>query len=75
MPKRFSSIIYAAAAQEKNDVLAAEHAIRKASEFDVTPLLHAVREEEGLPIDPMEAYLTSSYPEEIKARGKGGASW
>ncbi|MFD2700315.1 L-rhamnose isomerase [Paenibacillus shunpengii] len=64
-----------AAAQEKNDVLAAEHAIRKASEFDVTPLLHAVREEEGLPIDPMEAYLTSSYPEEIKARGKGGASW
>lgn len=64
-----------AAAQEKNDVLAAEHAIRKASEFDVTPLLHAVREEEGLPIDPMEAYLTSSYPEEIKVRGKGGASW
>ncbi|MFD1135146.1 L-rhamnose isomerase [Paenibacillus urinalis] len=64
-----------AAAQEKNDVLAAEHAIRKASEFDVTPLLHAVREEEGLPIDPMEAYLTSIYPEEIKARGKGGASW
>ncbi|MCM3128929.1 L-rhamnose isomerase [Paenibacillus provencensis] len=64
-----------AAAQEKNDVLAAEHAIRKASEFDVTPLLHAVREEEGLPIDPMEAYLKSSYPEEIKARGKGGASW
>ncbi|SFS50299.1 L-rhamnose isomerase [Paenibacillus sp. 453mf] len=64
-----------AAAQEKNDVLAAEHAIRKASEFDVTPLLHAVREEEGLPIDPMEAYLMSSYPEEIKARGKGGASW
>lgn len=64
-----------AAAQEKNDVLAAEHAIRKASEFDVTPLLHAVREEEGLPIDPMEAYLMSSYSEEIKARGKGGASW
>lgn len=64
-----------AAAQEKNDVLAAEHAIRKASEFDVTPLLHAVREEEGLPLDPMEAYLKSSYPEEIKARGKGGASW
>ncbi|MCM3782742.1 L-rhamnose isomerase [Neobacillus mesonae] len=64
-----------AAAQEKNDVLAAEHAIRKASEFDVTPLLHAVREEEGLPIDPMEAYLSSSYPADIRVRGKGGASW
>jgi L-rhamnose isomerase/sugar isomerase len=63
------------AAQERQDVLAAENAIREAFEFDVTPLLHAVREEQGLPVDPMEAYLTSGYAEKIAARGKGGASW
>lgn len=63
------------AAQESNDVLAAEDAVRKAFEFDVTPLLHAIREEQGLPLDPMKAYLDSSYGKEILARGKGGASW
>jgi len=64
-----------AAAQEAQDVLAAEDAVRRAFECDVTPLLHAVREEQGLPLDPMKAYLDSSYPQEILARGKGGASW
>lgn len=64
-----------AAAQKNNDVLAAEHAVRRAFEFDVTPLLHAVREEQGLPVDPMEAYLNSRYTVEIAGRGKGGASW
>ncbi|MFX3633340.1 MAG: L-rhamnose isomerase [Candidatus Pristimantibacillus sp.] len=64
-----------AAAQERNDVLGAEDAVRRAFEFDVTPLLHAIREEAGLPLDPMKAYLDSSYGTEILARGKGGASW
>jgi len=64
-----------AAAQEAQDVLAAEDAVRRAFECDVTPLLHAVREEQGLPLDPMKAYLESSYPQEILVRGKGGASW
>lgn len=63
------------AAQQNHDVLAAEHAVRKVFEFDVTPLLHAVREEQGLPVDPMEAYLNSRYTAEIAVRGKGGASW
>ncbi|MFS0723352.1 L-rhamnose isomerase [Paenibacillus sp. 1P07SE] len=63
------------AAQEAGDVLAAEDAVRKASEFDVTPLLQAVREEQGLPADPMAAYLASGYEESIAPRGKGGASW
>lgn len=62
-------------AQEKQDVLGAEQALREAFEQDVTPLLHAVREEIGVPVEPMEAYLNSSYPEKILARGKGGASW
>ncbi|WP_211745736.1 L-rhamnose isomerase [Paenibacillus sp. Marseille-Q4541] len=64
-----------AAAQENNDVLAAENAVRKAFEFDVTPLLHVLREEQGVPVDPMEAYLSSRYTAEIAVRGKGGASW
>ncbi|MFD1955071.1 L-rhamnose isomerase [Paenibacillus thailandensis] len=62
-------------AQERGDVLGAEDAVRRAFEFDVTPLLHAVREEQGLPADPMKAYLESSYGRDILARGKGGASW
>lgn len=62
-------------AQEKQDVLAAEAAIREAYEQDVTPLLRAVREEAGLPVDPMRAYLNSDYGQSILARGKGGASW
>jgi L-rhamnose isomerase/sugar isomerase len=63
------------AAAESNDVLGAEDAVRRAFEFDVTPLLHAIREEQGLPLDPMKAYLNSSYGKDILARGKGGASW
>jgi L-rhamnose isomerase / sugar isomerase len=62
-------------AQQRNDALAAENAVRLAFEFDVTPLLHMIREEIGLPIDPMKAYLDSTYPKDILARGKGGASW
>lgn len=62
-------------AQEAQDVLAAENAVREAFEFDVKPLLEAVREEMGVPVDPMQAYLKSGYAEKIKARGKGGMSW
>lgn len=62
-------------AQEKQDVLKAEQTLREAFEQDVTPLLHAVREEMGVPIDPVKAYLNSPYPEKILSRGKGGASW
>lgn len=64
-----------AEAANRNDVLAAEHAVRRPFEFDVTPLLMAVREEQGLPADPMQAYLDSSYGKDILVRGKGGASW
>ncbi|MHA7962586.1 L-rhamnose isomerase [Paenibacillus sp. CAU 1782] len=62
-------------AASRNDVLGAEHAVRSAFEFDVAPLLHAVREEQGLPLDPMKTYLAGSYGDSILARGKGGASW
>lgn len=49
--------------QEKQDVMAAEDAVRKAFEFDVTPLLAVVREELGVPADPMKAFLESGYTE------------
>lgn len=62
-------------AQEKQDVMAAENAVREAFECDVNPLLQVVREEMGVPADPMGAYLKSGYEEKIRARGKGGASW
>lgn len=62
-------------AQEEQDVLGAENAIREAFEFDVTPLLKAVREEMGVSADPMKAYLDSGYANRILVRGKGGASW
>ncbi|NOU97141.1 L-rhamnose isomerase [Paenibacillus sp. LMG 31456] len=62
-------------AQERQDVLAAENAVRSAYEIDVTPLLVSLREEQGVPADPMKAYLQSGYGESILARGKGGASW
>lgn len=62
-------------AAQRNDVLGAEDAVRRAFEFDVTPLLHSIREEQGLPLDPMRAYLNSSYGKDILVRGKGGASW
>lgn len=64
-----------AAAQAKNDVLGAEDAVRRAYELDVTPLLVALREEQGLPADPMQAYLASDYAARIAVRGVGGSSW
>ena len=62
-------------AQTRQDVLGAEAAVREAFEQDATPLLRRVREEMGVPADPMKAFLASGYTEKIAARGEGGASW
>ncbi|NLO81465.1 MAG: L-rhamnose isomerase [Clostridiales bacterium] len=62
-------------AQKRNDVMAAEAAVREAFECDVTPLLEVVREEMGLAPDPMKAYLESGYGEKILERGIGGQGW
>lgn len=48
-------------AQEENDVMTAENAVREAFEIDVRPVLETVREEIGLSIDPMKAYIESGY--------------
>ena len=50
-----------AKAQDDNDVMTAENAVREAFEIDVRPVLETVREEMGLSIDPMKAYLESGY--------------
>ncbi|MFC5402059.1 L-rhamnose isomerase [Cohnella soli] len=57
------------AAQSEQDVLGAEDAVRKAFEFDVSPLLESIREEMGLPLDPMRAYKEGSYAERVGRRG------
>jgi L-rhamnose isomerase / sugar isomerase len=62
-------------AQARQDVLGAEAAVREAFEQDATPLLRRVREEMGVPADPMRAFLASGYTEKVAARGEGGASW
>ena len=62
-------------AQMKDDVMAAEAAVREAFECDVKPLLESVREEMGVPLDPMKAYLDSGYGEKILERGIGGQGW
>jgi len=56
------------AAQERQDVLGAEEAVRKAFEFDVGPLLRVVREEQGLPVDPIAAFREGAYNGKIKKR-------
>jgi len=56
-----------AAAQQAGDVLGAHHIITEAYRTDVRPLLAVVREEMGVPRDPLAAYLSSGYPEKIAA--------
>lgn len=63
------------AAQNAQDVLRAEAAVREAFEQDVTPLLSVVREEMHVPQDPIKAFYESGYLEGIQERGVGGASW
>ena len=56
-----------AAAQQAGDVLAAHHMLTEVYRTDVRPLLAKVREEMGVPIDPISAYLSSGYEEKITA--------
>jgi L-rhamnose isomerase/sugar isomerase len=51
-------------------VLMAERALQEAFATDVEPLLAAVREEMGVPADPLAGYRASGYQEKIeKCRG------
>jgi len=56
-----------AEAQQVGDVLAAHHILTEAYRTDVRPLLAKARQEMGVPVDPIEAYLSSGYEEKIAA--------
>jgi L-rhamnose isomerase/sugar isomerase len=55
-----------AAAQQAGEVLAAHHLITEAYRTDVRPLLAQVRQEMGIPTDPIAAYRASGYEEKIR---------
>ncbi|HEY53683.1 MAG TPA: L-rhamnose isomerase [Caldilineae bacterium] len=64
-----------AAAQEEGQVLRAHNILTNAFRTDVRPLLAQVREELGVPADPMSAYWASGYEEKIRSeRGLADAS-
>jgi len=50
-----------AAAQKKEDTVAAEEVVGSAYEADVGGILRAVRKELGVPADPLEAFRASGY--------------
>ncbi len=57
--------------QRKGDVLGAHEVVRKAFLTDVRPILEDMREEDGLPLDPIQAYRESGYADRIaKERGR-----
>ena len=66
-----------AAAQQSNDVLAANAALMDAFYTDVRPQLASWREARGLAPDPMAAYLASGYQQRIAEERVGGtqAGW
>lgn len=64
-------------AQEDGDVLRANEIFMDAFYTDVRADLAAWRETQGLPANPMQAYLASGYQEQIEAERVGGtqAGW
>src|SRR3954470_15561515 len=66
-----------AKAQADGDVLGANGILMDAFYTDVRPLLAEWRTSCGLPADPMEAYLSSGYQEQIESDRAGGtqAGW
>jgi L-rhamnose isomerase / sugar isomerase len=64
-------------AQLAGDVLAANAVLMDAYDTDVRPLLAELRAGDGLPPDPVRAYLASGYQEKISSERVGGspAGW
>jgi L-rhamnose isomerase/sugar isomerase len=64
-----------AAAQAEGEVLEAHRILTEAYRTDVRPLLAQVREEKGVPTDPIGAYRASGYEKKIRAeRGLAATS-
>jgi L-rhamnose isomerase/sugar isomerase len=62
-----------AQAQADNDVLGANSILMDAFWTDVRPALAALREEQGLPADPFNAFRSSDYEATIAAERVGGS--
>jgi L-rhamnose isomerase/sugar isomerase len=56
-----------AAAQAEGEVIEAHRMLTEAYRTDVRPLLAQVREEAGVPVDPIAAYRASGYEEMIRS--------
>jgi len=54
-----------AEAQQTGDIVAAEEVLQAAFQTDVRPLLAMVRQEMGIPADPLRAFRASGYQEQI----------
>jgi L-rhamnose isomerase/sugar isomerase len=62
-------------AQANGDVMGAHEILNNAYKTDVRPLLQQVRQEMGVPENPLAAYRASGYEEKIaRARGKADAA-
>jgi L-rhamnose isomerase / sugar isomerase len=62
-----------AAAQREGDVLGAHRILMQAFEADVAPLMRELRSEQGLALDPVEAFRSGGYAEQLaKERGTSG---
>ena len=63
--------------QREGDVLGAHAVLNEAYETDVRPLLAVVREEMGVPPDPLPAFLASGYMARVAEARRGGvqAGW
>jgi L-rhamnose isomerase/sugar isomerase len=51
--------------QEEKDIVMAENILLSAFETDVNPMIYKVREEMGVPLDPLKAFRESGYMEKI----------
>lgn len=56
-----------AQAQAELDIVGAENLVQQAFFTDMRPLMHAVREEMGLPPEPLKAYRESGYQAKVAA--------
>jgi L-rhamnose isomerase/sugar isomerase len=53
--------------QDKNEIMLAYRTLLDAYLTDVRPILYMVRQEKGLPIDAIEAYVRSGYQEKLES--------
>jgi L-rhamnose isomerase/sugar isomerase len=60
--------------QLAGDVLGAHELVQAAFQTDVTPLLSKMREDQGIPEDPVRAYREGGYAEKMARERKGGGS-